>query len=193
MTVPDETRRKCRCARGHPSVEGTSTGLRVMAKRSGLIRMGARAHAPGGGGGEKKKKIKKKTKLKVKTKKIAVAAAAAVADAGPDIAMDDMFAMALPTARAAANTDDLVQQGKNKKKTGRFAMAPADLDMEKPAAFEDESKESMFRRILEGAKTAKHEQRIPADEHRALMERLKMQKLERAARKMERFKAHQKC
>lgn len=161
-----------------------------MAKRSGLLRIGSRAHKPGDAGGEKIKKIKKKSKIKVKAavRKTSVATKAAAAVAAAPVAMDDMFAMALPAVSSGANP---TRPGDGKKR-GRFSMVP-DEEIERPAAFEDESKETMFQRILSSAKGATHQPRIAADEHRVHMNALKAAKAERAARKMERFKAHLKC
>ena len=165
---------------------------RKMAKRSGLLRRGAKPHGPGGAGGYEKsksaisaKKIKKR--LKIKGVKSAVAAAVSSdssrkmreAASSSQHAPNDLFALALPTAPPDES---------------RFALAAADADEEmierKPAFAEDESKEALFRRILSQATQGSKDKKpamIPADAHRARVNELKQRKANRAAMKAERF------
>ena len=165
---------------------------RKMAKRSGLLRRGAKPHGPGGAGGNEKsksaisaKKIKKR--LKIKGVKSAVAAAVSSdssrkmreAASSSQHAPNDLFALALPTAPPDES---------------RFALAAADADEEmierKPAFAEDESKEALFRRILSQATQGSKDKKpamIPADAHRARVNELKQRKANRAAMKAERF------
>ena len=165
---------------------------RKMAKRSGLLRRGAKPHGPGGAGGYEKsksaisaKKIKKR--LKIKGVKSAVAAAVSSdssrkmreAASSSQHAPNDLFALALPTAPPDES---------------RFALAAADADEEmidrKPAFAEDESKEALFGRILSQATQGSKDKKpamIPADAHRARVNELKQRKANRAAMKAERF------
>ena len=151
-----------------------------MGKRSGLLRVGARPHGPGDAGGANKtkskiKKKKPKTKNKIKIK--AAAVKTTVASAGTD----DMFALALPVA---------AEPHKIKKRDRDAEMAD---DVDRPAAFEDEGKSALMRKILESARSAAPENLIGADAHRARMSELKRRKADRAAKRAERFAAHQKC
>ena len=158
-----------------------------MGKRAGLLRVGARPHAPGGAGGynkptaiQKKKKKIKKLKIKAPAAKPTASAAAAV-NGTPDDA--DMFALAIPAI--ASN-----RQGKKKRRIDRDGEAEM---VEQPAAFEDNGKEDMFRKILQASANAAPRALIPADEHRARMEELRRAKAERTALRAERFAAHKKC
>jgi uncharacterized membrane protein YebE (DUF533 family) len=158
-----------------------------MAKRSGLLRVAARPHAPGAAGGSKSSSAKKikKNKLKKERKKLKkTTAAAAVASISAASASalasmdDDMFAMAVPTP--------VPQQQQQQQQR------PIEV-VETVSAFQDQSKDELFRSILSAAAGSKPTGKIPADEHRARMEELKRQRSERQALKAERFAAHKKC
>ena len=164
-----------------------------MAKRSGLLRIGSRSHLPGDAGGEARaKKIKKKKK----TTKIKVRAVSAVkpttsvfaAASGP---ADDLFALGLP-ATSASMDDRFMAPASGKKKRERDASQPP-ADVERPAAFEDESKQDLMRKILSAASTAAPVELIGPDRHRAHVDDLKRRKADRAARRAERFSQHLKC
>ena len=156
-----------------------------MGKRAGLLRVGARPHGPGNAGGSNKRtaiqKKKKHKKLKIKPPAAKPTTAAAAVNGTADHA--DMFALALPAVASSC-------QAKKKRRVDRDGEAEM---VEQPAAFEDDSKEDMLRKILRASANAAPRALIPADEHRARMEELRRAKAERAALRAERFAAHKKC
>lgn len=168
-----------------------------MGKRAGLLRSAAKPHLPGDAGGDriiKKKKIKKKKPLKIKKLAKDTAAAAAASTTTTAAPADDMFAMALPTAAISdAVRFALPKEPKRKRKGGGDVAMAEDTEVDRPAAFEDESKDELFRRILSSAKQAAPVDLIPADVHRAHVGDLKRRKQNRAAQKAERFSLHLKC
>eukprot|EP00310_Coccolithus_braarudii_P023510 CAMPEP_0183341786 /NCGR_PEP_ID=MMETSP0164_2-20130417/8003_1 /TAXON_ID=221442 /ORGANISM="Coccolithus pelagicus ssp braarudi, Strain PLY182g" /LENGTH=157 /DNA_ID=CAMNT_0025512197 /DNA_START=10 /DNA_END=483 /DNA_ORIENTATION=+ len=137
-----------------------------MSKRAGLVKVARRGHSAKSMGASKErpggaqKSSLKKRRLRLKGRKLtstAVAAAAVVAD-------DDMFAKALaPPVRFAPSIS---------------AVEPA---VERPAAFENEDKNELFRRVvsMNGAPSGM----IAADEHRSRQDALKSQKTEKRLRK----------
>jgi len=159
-----------------------------MGKRSGLLRVAARAHGPSAGGSSSNKKTKIKKKLRVKQKPSAVAASAvttAATECAASAASDGLFALALPPV--AAQVAISIRRSKKKRAKGD------EEAVEAPNAFEDSSKNAMFQQILSSAKTSRPSGMIPADEHRARCEELKRVRAERQALKAERFAAHKKC
>ena len=171
-----------------------------MGKRAALMRAAAKPHAANAGGYKSATKKKIKKKLRVKPQRAAVATAAVSVAAAASSLSDDMFALALPTAAPrpflpphAAGKKPPSKQAKRK---SRFEL-PAEMPAVEPvAAFGgDATKESMLRSILAAAKGADGGESalIPADAHRQRCINLKAKKLERAAKKAERWRAHKKC
>ncbi|KAL1503231.1 hypothetical protein AB1Y20_011287 [Prymnesium parvum] len=144
-----------------------------MGKRRALLKAAARPHASDA---SRKKpratKLRKKAKLPADRRHSAQAATPTAAAAFLSALQHDvdMFDRALPTVAQL------------RRRAARPRAPPA-----RPAAFADDSKETMLREVLRAAAAQRPSGRIPSDEHRARMEALKVQAAERRAAKAARW------
>eukprot|EP00308_Calcidiscus_leptoporus_P023265 CAMPEP_0119356306 /NCGR_PEP_ID=MMETSP1334-20130426/4949_1 /TAXON_ID=127549 /ORGANISM="Calcidiscus leptoporus, Strain RCC1130" /LENGTH=157 /DNA_ID=CAMNT_0007370315 /DNA_START=28 /DNA_END=501 /DNA_ORIENTATION=+ len=137
-----------------------------MTKRTTLVKVARRAHSAKSMGasnerrGGAQKSSLKKRKLRMKVRKMPLAAAAAASLATDD----DMFVKALaPPVRFAPSVPDV------------------EPVVEAPAAFADEDKNELFRRVI--SMNGAPSNMIAADEHRKRQDALKSQKAEKRQRK----------